>query len=70
MNKPIVLLLLLVCSCISINIIANNKTILNEEPKLLAKVPNGQKFLLGDLNDPERNILYIANVKGTPFEMG
>jgi len=30
----------------------NNKTLINEKPKLIASVPNGQKFLIGDLNDP------------------
>lgn len=70
MMKPIILLCLVICSVWSIQIVTNNKEIINEEPKLLATVKNGQKFLIGDLNDPERNILYVANVKGTPYEMG
>jgi len=66
----LILILLLVCATFSIDIVLNNKTILNEQPKLLAQVPNGQKFLIGDLNFTERDILYIANLKGTPYEMG
>lgn len=62
---------LLICASFSTTVIKyNNRTLINQEPKLIDSVKNGQKLLIGDLNDPERNILYIANVKGTPFEMG
>ena len=27
-------------------------------------------MLIGDLNDPEGNYLYVAKLKGTPHEMG
>jgi hypothetical protein len=63
----LILILLLGCATFSFDIVMNNKTILNEQPKLLAQVPNGQKFLIGDLNSTERDILYIANLKGTPY---
>jgi len=33
---------------------------------LIASVKNGQKMLIGDLKDPEKNYLYVANLKGTP----
>lgn len=63
----LLLLAFIILSAWTIDIKINNKTLINEKPKLLASVPNGQKLLIGDMNDPERNILYIANVKGTPF---
>lgn len=70
MNK-VFLLLVLVCTVInSFDIKINTQALLNEKPKLIDSVQNGQKLLIGDLNDPERNVLYIANLKGTPFEMG
>ena len=33
-------------------------------------VPNGEKLLLGDLNDPSGNYIYLARMKGTHYEMG
>lgn len=63
----ILLLMLLVWSSLAFDIKTNNKTLINEQPKLIASVPNGQRLLIGDINDPERNILHIANLKGTPY---
>ena len=66
--------LLLILSCLflssfvlGVEIKSNNQTLINQRPKLITEVLNGQKLLIGDLNDPEKNILYIANLKGTPF---
>ncbi len=52
MSKPIILVCLVISSVWSIQIVSNNKEIINQEPKLLATVKNGQKYLIGDLNDP------------------
>jgi hypothetical protein len=59
-------LALVVISLSTCPITHNAKQLINEPPKLLQTVTNGQKLLIGDLNDPEKNILYIANLKGTP----
>jgi hypothetical protein len=58
--------LFLLVGVLSIDIRINNLTLIDQEPQLLAKVTNGQKFLIGSLDDPEKNYLYIANLKGTP----
>ena len=60
------ILLILAGTALAVDIKFNNLTLINEEPKLLAQVPNGQKFLIGSLDDPLKNFLYIANLKGTP----
>ncbi len=52
MTKVILLLLLICVTLQAFDIKINNKTLINEKPKLIASVPNGQKFLIGDLNDP------------------
>jgi hypothetical protein len=70
MKKIIIFIFLIIYAVVSIDIVVNNKTLINETARLLASVKNGQKLFIGDLNDPERNILYLANLKGTPFEMG
>lgn len=41
-----------------------------DNAKTLMTVPNGQKLLIGELDDPLGNYLYIAKLKGTPYEMG
>lgn len=41
-----------------------------DQPVLLNKTANGEKLLIGRLDDPEQNYIYVARVKGTPFEMG
>lgn len=46
------LTLLLLVSALSIDIKFNNLTLIDQEPQLLAKVANGQKFLIGSLDDP------------------
>jgi hypothetical protein len=70
MKTIFIFIFLIIYAVVSIDIVVNNKTLINEPAKLLATVKNGQKLFIGDLNDPERNILYLANLKGTPFEMG
>jgi hypothetical protein len=46
------LLAIIILSALAIDMKINNKTIIDEKPKLLASVPNGQKLLIGDMNDP------------------
>jgi hypothetical protein len=35
---------------------------------LLESTPNGQKYIIGDINTPNR--LFVAKLKGTAYEMG
>jgi len=44
----------------------NENIILTQKPTLLNIVTNGQKYLIKE----GTNVLYIANVRGSPFEMG
>lgn len=69
MIKAIVFLsiLALILSC---TIVENNKVLIDQEPRLLKTVTNGQKFLIGDPSNPQGDYLYIANIKGTPRQMG
>ena len=70
MSKGLLLILsflFLTSIVFSVEIKSNNKTLIYQKPKIITEVLNGQKLLIGDLNDPEKNILYIANLKGTPF---
>jgi hypothetical protein len=68
MYKQTVLVLALIVATYTTTcpFIANQLPLINEEAKLLQEVENGQKFLIGDINDPLKNYLYIANLKGTP----
>jgi hypothetical protein len=68
--KSLLIIASILCLAMSFNMVSNTEKLINETPRLLASVPNGQKLLIGDLNDPLKNYLYIANLKGTPFEMG
>lgn len=52
------------------DIVRNNKELIDQAPTLLQTVPNGQKMLIGDPSKPQSEYLYIANLKGTPREMG
>ena len=45
----------------------NTKMLINDKPVLINQTNNGQKMLIGDLNDPEGNYLYVAKLKGTPY---
>jgi hypothetical protein len=63
-------LFLMISLVLSIEIKINSEVLINQEPTLIKSVNNGQRLLIGDLNDPKRNILHIANLKGTPAEMG
>ena len=60
-------LLALTLAC---DIVHNTKELVDQVPTLLQTVPNGQKMLIGDPSNPQGDYLYIANVKGTPREMG
>lgn len=52
------------------NLIENTKELVDQTPTLIKSVPNGQKLVIGDPTNPQGNYLYIANLKGTPREMG
>ncbi len=62
--------LLVVATALACNIVKNNLPLIDQEPQLVKEVANGQKFIIGDPTDPKGNYLYIANLKGTPQEMG
>lgn len=63
-------LLVLAAAVLSCDLVKNELPLIDQEPRLLKEVPNGQKFLIGDPRDLKGNYLYIANLKGTPYEMG
>jgi isopenicillin-N N-acyltransferase like protein len=69
MKRPLILVLL-VALTLTCNLIKNELPLVDEEPKLLMEVKNGQKLLIGDPNNTQGNYLYIANLKGTHEEMG
>lgn len=64
---PFFAVLSLILAC---NLIENTKELVDQVPTLLQTVPNGQKMLIGDPINPQGDYLYIANLKGTPREMG
>lgn len=45
---------------------ANDKPIINVKPRLFQTVQNGQKYII----EQGTNLLYILNLRGTPYEMG
>lgn len=61
------MLLVLSQSC---DLVENKLKLLDQEPTLLKTTTHGQKMLIGDPSDPTGDYLYIANLKGTPQEMG
>ena len=65
--KSLLIIASILYLAVSFNMVSNTEKLINQTPKLLAAVNNGQKLLIGDLNDPLKNYLYIANLKGTPF---
>lgn len=69
MIKIVGLFLLLVLSQ-ACDLVENKLKLLDQEPTLLKTIANGQKMLIGDPSDPKGDYLYIANLKGTPQEMG
>ena len=69
MLKAVLLAAILALS-LACNIVENTKKLVDQVPTLLQTVPNGQKMLIGDPSNPQGDYLYIANVKGTPREMG
>lgn len=68
----LLLLLLLVAVALSANceLNPNNLTLIDDQPTLVKEVPNGQKFIIGNSSDFKGSFLYIANLKGTHYEMG
>lgn len=61
---------LLVVTAFSCDLVKNDLPLVDQEPRLVKEVPNGQKFIIGDPSDLKGNYLYIANLRGTPYEMG
>lgn len=71
--KVILLLTCLIVAAFSACDLNPNKQPLiegNANAKLIGSVPNGEKYLIGDLNDPLGNFLYVARMKGSAYEMG
>ena len=74
MNKALHIVFLI--SLIAIQVLStcpvtrNQMVTIPDNANTLMSVPNGQKFLIGDLSDPLGNYLYVAKLKGTPYEMG
>ncbi len=60
----------LICLAFSCALVPNNRPLVDSEPKLLATTTNGQKFVIGDNSNLQGDYLYVANLKGTPREMG
>jgi len=60
-------LLALILAC---NLVENTKGLIDQTPTLVKEVPNGQKYIIGDPSNPKGDYLFIANLKGTPREMG
>lgn len=48
----------------------NKNLLITDQPVLLNKTTNGEKLVIGDRNDPQRNYVHIAKLKGTAYEMG
>lgn len=69
MQKAVLFSALLALS-LACTLVENTKQLVDQVPTLLQTVPNGQKMLIGDPSNPQGDYLYIANVKGTPREMG
>ena len=61
----IVTFLLLVALTLSCNIVQNQQPLVDEEPRLVKFVANGQKYIIGDPSNHSGNYLFIANLKGT-----
>lgn len=68
--QKIIVVCLLISLSLNCDLVVNNKPLIDAEPKLLSTTTNGQKFLIGDASHPQGDFLYIANLKGTPREMG
>lgn len=69
MLKAIVFLSI-AASILACNLVENTRPLIDQTPTLLKSVANGQKLLIGDHTNPQGDYLYIANLKGTPREMG
>ena len=68
--RPMLLIALLIGLSFGCSVVQNNLPTIGEQPKLVKQVTNGNKYLIGDSSDPKGNYLFIANVKGTPYQMG
>jgi hypothetical protein len=45
----------------------NKKPLIMDHPTLINKTTNGEKLIIGNLDDTQQNYIYIARVRGTPF---
>ena len=67
----VIVVLILALWANSCEVKPNQKPIIYQpDPTLIREVDNGQKLLIGNLSDPEANYLYVAKLKGTPYQMG
>lgn len=64
----LLLLVLAACHCCDMN--PNRRILIIDAPTLISNNSNGQKLLIGKLDDPQQNYIYVAKLKGTPYEMG
>lgn len=67
MIKAILFILFLAGTVLSCDLVKNDLPLIDQEPRLVKEVPNGQKFIIGDPSDLKGNYLYIANLRGTPY---
>lgn len=70
MKSTAIILLSILSFALTCDLNPNKLPLIEGEPKLIAQVPNGEKYIIGDLNDPLGNYLYVARMKGTAYEMG
>ena len=69
-NLVLVLLLVVHLQADTCKLAKNPNPLVNDAPTLVKEVPNGQKFIIGDPTNFKGSYLYIANLKGTPYDMG
>ena len=60
----------IIALALACNLNPNTRPLVTGDPQIIDETKNGQKLLIGDLDDPEGNYIYVANLKGTPYEMG
>ena len=69
MSKTLAIFLLIAVA-LACDLNPNKMPLIQGEAKLISRVDNGEKYLIGDLKDPQGNYLYVARMKGTAYEMG
>lgn len=69
-KKLFVFSLFLVTVWLACDYTPNTMPLIYAQPQLIERVPNGERYMIGDLEDPHKNYLYVARLKGTAYEMG